>query len=102
MRAVVCMSSLVPQNKVQAIRALGAEVHIVGSSQDDAQEKVQEFVDKDGLVMLAPFDHPDVIAGPGTLGLEIPEQAPAVRSEGRSLGKGLVSKCRRRGLPNEK
>src|SRR3546814_20108549 len=72
------MSSLVPQNKVQAIRALGAEVHIVGSSQDDAQEKVQEFVDKDGLVMLAPFDHPDVIAGQGTLGLEILEQAPDV------------------------
>src|SRR3546814_3405822 len=45
MRAVVCMSSLVPQNKVQAIRELGAEVHIVGSSQDDAQAKVQEFVE---------------------------------------------------------
>jgi threonine dehydratase len=80
MRAVICMSSLVPQNKVQAIRDLGAEVHIAGTSQDDAQEHAQKLVETEGLAMLPPFDHPDVIAGQGTLGLEILEQLPDVGS----------------------
>lgn len=80
MRAVICMSALVPENKVQAIRELGADIHIVGNSQDDAQEKAQQLVENEGLVMLPPFDHPDVIAGQGTIGLEIVEQLPDVGS----------------------
>lgn len=91
-RAAVCMSSLVPQNKVQAIRDLGAEVHIVGNSQDDAQEHAQKLVDAEGLAMLSPFDHADVIAGQGTLGLEILEQLPDVGSVLVPLsGGGLIS-----------
>lgn len=76
MRAVICMSRLVPDNKVVEIRRLGAEIRIVGNSQDDAQQEVERLVAEEGLVMLPPFDHPDIIAGQGTLGLEMIEQVP--------------------------
>lgn len=76
MRAVICMSRLVPQNKLDAIRRLGADIRVVGNSQDDAQQEVDRLVAEEGLVMLPPFDHPDIIAGQGTLGLEIMEQVP--------------------------
>ena len=79
-RCIICMSSLVPENKVQAIRALGAEVHIVGQSQDDAQVEVDRLVAEEGLVMLPPFDHPAIIAGQGTLGLEIMEAQPDLQA----------------------
>jgi threonine dehydratase len=76
MRAIVCMSKLVPENKVSEISRLGAEARIVGDSQDDAQEEVDRLVAEDGMVMVPPFDHPAVIAGQGTLGLEIIEAVP--------------------------
>ncbi len=76
MRAVICMSKLVPDNKLAEIRNLGAEVRIIGNSQDDAQEEVDRLVAEDGLIMLPPFDHPAIVAGQGTLGLEIIEAAP--------------------------
>ncbi len=79
-RCIICMSTLVPQNKVQGIEALGAEVRIVGDSQDDAQVEVDRLVAEEGMVMLPPFDHPDIIAGQGTLGLEILEALPAVET----------------------
>ncbi|OQM76411.1 hydroxyectoine utilization dehydratase EutB [Manganibacter manganicus] len=78
MRAVICMSKLVPENKLAEIRRLGAEIRIVGSSQDDAQVEVDRLVAEDGLVMVPPFDHAAVIAGQGTLGLEIVEAMPDV------------------------
>lgn len=74
MRAAICMSRLVPDNKVREIRNLGADVRIVGDSQDEAQHEVDRLVAEEGMVMLPPFDHPDIIAGQGTLGLEIVEQ----------------------------
>ncbi|WP_315927168.1 hydroxyectoine utilization dehydratase EutB [Mesorhizobium sp. SP-1A] len=76
LRAVICMSKLVPANKVEEIRRLGAEIRIVGGSQDDAQVEVDRLVAKEGLVMVPPFDHPAVIAGQGTLGLEMVEAVP--------------------------
>lgn len=75
-RAIICMSALVPENKVAAIRDLGAEVRIVGKSQDDAQEEVERLVGEEGMTMIPPFDHPAVIAGQGTLGLEMLEDVP--------------------------
>ncbi|RTL92231.1 hydroxyectoine utilization dehydratase EutB [Ancylobacter aquaticus] len=74
--AIVCMSALVPLNKVEAVRALGAEVRIVGRSQDDAQAEVERLVAARGLTAIPPFDHPDVIAGQGTIGLELVEDLP--------------------------
>ncbi|WP_064692999.1 hydroxyectoine utilization dehydratase EutB [Rhizobium aegyptiacum] len=71
--ATICMSRLVPENKVSEIRRLGADVRIVGRSQDEAQQEVDRLVREEGLVMVPPFDHPAVVAGQGTLGLEVIE-----------------------------
>lgn len=92
MRAVICMSKLVPANKVEEIRRLGADIRIVGNSQDDAQAEVDRLVAQEGLVMVPPFDHPAVIAGQGTLGLEIVEAVPEVATVLVQLsGGGLAS-----------
>ncbi|WP_336744123.1 hydroxyectoine utilization dehydratase EutB [Aureimonas altamirensis] len=91
-RAIIAMSSLVPMNKVKAISALGAEARIVGRSQDDAQREVDRMVAEEGIVSVPPFDHPDVIAGQGTIGLEILEQAPEVQTVLVPLsGGGLIA-----------
>jgi len=74
--ATICMSRLVPDNKVAEIRRLGATVRIIGRSQDEAQVEVERLVAEDGLVMVPPFDNPAVVAGQGTLGLEIIEAMP--------------------------
>ncbi|MEO8531993.1 MAG: pyridoxal-phosphate dependent enzyme, partial [Deltaproteobacteria bacterium] len=76
LRAVVCMSELVPQAKVDGIRALGADVRICGRSQDDAWAAVQTLCRDEGLVEISPFDDPHVIAGQGTIGLELLEARP--------------------------
>lgn len=78
--ATICMSSLVPDNKVSEIRRLGARVRIIGRSQDEAQEEVERLVAEEGLVMVPPFDHPAIVAGQGTLGLEIVEQVSEVET----------------------
>ncbi len=71
MKAVICMSALVPQAKVEGIRALGADVRIVGTSQDEAMYESQRLVEAEGLVEISPFDDPRVISGQGTIGLEM-------------------------------
>lgn len=76
LRAVVCMSSLVPRAKVDGIRALGAEVRIVGRSQDDALAESARLAREEGLTEISPFDDPLVIAGQGTIGLELLEDRP--------------------------
>ncbi|TPN47377.1 hydroxyectoine utilization dehydratase EutB [Mesorhizobium sp. B1-1-9] len=96
MRAVICMSRLVPGNKLDEIRRLGAEVRIIGNSQDDAQQEVERLVAQEGLVMLPPFDHPAIIAGQGTLGLEMIEQVPdaalvLVQLSGGGLASGIAA-----------
>ncbi|MBB3594045.1 threonine dehydratase [Rhizobium sp. BK529] len=74
--ATICMSSLVPANKVEAIRMLGAEIRIVGRSQDDAQAEVERLTESRGLTPIPPFDDANVVAGQGTIGLEIVEDLP--------------------------
>ncbi|AOF92583.1 hydroxyectoine utilization dehydratase EutB [Sinorhizobium sp. RAC02] len=74
--ATICMSRLVPENKIAEIHGLGATVRIIGKSQDEAQVEVERLVAEDGLVMVPPFDNPAVVAGQGTLGLEIIEAMP--------------------------
>jgi hypothetical protein len=76
LRAVICMSTLVPQSKVDGIKALGAEVRITGMPQDEAQEECLRLVGDEDLVEISPFDDPLVIAGQGTIGLELMEQRP--------------------------
>ena len=77
-RAVICMSDLVPDNKIQAIKDLGADVRIVGHSQDDAEVEARRLVEEEGLVWVSPFDDPFVIAGQGTIGLELLEDMPDI------------------------
>jgi threonine dehydratase len=90
-RCIICMSRLVPANKVEGIEALGAEVRIVGASQDEAQVEADRLV-AEGMTMVPPFDHPDVIAGQGTLGLEILEDLPQVETVVVPLsGGGLIA-----------
>jgi len=91
-RCVVAMSALVPANKVEAIRGEGAEVRIIGRSQDEAQLEVDRLVREELMVMLPPFDHPDVIAGQGTLALELVEDLPEIETVLVPLsGGGLIS-----------
>jgi threonine dehydratase len=91
-RCVVAMSRLVPANKVDAIRAEGAEVVITGDSQDAAQRAVDRLVAEEGMTMLPPFDHRDIIAGQGTLGFEMLEAMPEMETVLVQLsGGGLIS-----------
>ncbi|RYC24005.1 hydroxyectoine utilization dehydratase EutB [Ciceribacter ferrooxidans] len=99
--ATICMSQLVPENKVSEIRRLGADVRIVGKSQDEAQAEVERLVAQRGLVMVPPFDHPAVVAGQGTLGLEIVEQMPDVATvlvplSGGGLAAGVAAAVKAR------
>jgi threonine dehydratase len=78
--AVICISETVPRNKVQAIRELGAEIVIAGKSYDAASEGAEKLQVERGLTMIHPFDDPYVIAGQGTIGLELIEDLPEIDS----------------------
>jgi threonine dehydratase len=90
--AVVCMSTRVPTNKVDGIRRLGAEVVLHGGSYDEAEEYAEQLQAARGLTMVSPFDDPDVIAGQGTIGLELMEDLPDIDTVIVPLsGGGLLS-----------
>lgn len=76
--AVVCVSETVPENKVSAIQDLGAEVLVVGLTYDEATEAALQVQIERGLTMIHPFDDPYVIAGQGTIGLELLEEQPDI------------------------
>ena len=75
-KCTVFMSELVPSVKVDGIRALGADVVIAGPSQETADAAVKERVEADGSIYVHAFDQRDIIAGQGTIGLEILEDLP--------------------------
>ncbi len=70
---VICMSSNVPENKIQLIKSENAEVRILGQSQDEVELKLKSILEKEKLNYIPPFDHIDIICGQGTIGLEISE-----------------------------
>ncbi len=74
--ALIVMPEPTPLVKIERTRALGAEVVLAGSVFDEAQEHAIEIAGREGRTLVPPFDHPDVIAGQGTVGLEIAEQVP--------------------------
>ena len=76
LRAVVCLPDTVPANKRAAIQKLGAEVVIQGSTYDEAVKEAYSLLEKEGLEMIHPYDDPVVIAGQGTIGLELLEEFP--------------------------
>ncbi|MFZ5944749.1 MAG: hydroxyectoine utilization dehydratase EutB [Bacillota bacterium] len=73
---VVCISQRVPEAKINLLRNMGAKVEIVGNNQDEAEEYCYELGRVKGLTVIKPFDDPHIIAGQGTIGLEILEQCP--------------------------
>ena len=77
-RAVVCMATNATPAKIAATRAYGAEVVLHGSIWDEANEKAKELVKNEGLTYVHPFDDEQLIAGQGTLGLEIIQDWPEV------------------------
>jgi len=74
--ATIVMPRTTPRIKVDAVRSRGAEVVLVGDSYDEAAAYATELVKKQGLTYIPPFDDPDVIAGQGTIGMEILNQHP--------------------------
>ncbi|WP_041366960.1 threonine ammonia-lyase, biosynthetic [Methylophaga frappieri] len=74
--ALIVMPKTTPPIKVEAVRALGAEIALHGNSYDDAYAYAQEAVAKQGRVFIHPYDDPDVIAGQGTIAMEIMRQQP--------------------------
>jgi len=90
--ATVFMPTSAPLPKVAATAAYGATVHLTGDTVDEALIVANEFAERTGAVLIHPFDHPDVIAGQGTVGLEVFEQCPDVRTIVVSTGGGgLIS-----------
>ncbi len=74
--ATVCISNRVPIAKVDSLKRLGAKIEIVGESQDAAGERCYELEKEFGMTVIEPFDDPFVIAGQGTIGLELLEDLP--------------------------
>jgi threonine dehydratase len=90
--ATVFMPTGAPIPKVQATKAYGAQVQLHGATLDEALVAAGAFAAETGAVLIHPFDHPDVIAGQGTVGLELLEQCPDVRTVVVGTGGGgLVS-----------
>lgn len=76
--STVFMPVNVPLPKLVATKAYGASVQLVGETVDDVLAAAREFAHQDGAVLIHPFDHPDIVAGQATVGLEILEQIPDV------------------------
>jgi threonine dehydratase len=79
-RATVVMPIGAPLPKVAATRSYGADIILHGHTVEDALARAQELAAEQGSVLIHPFEHPDVIAGQGTVGLEIARQCPDVRT----------------------
>ncbi len=73
-KAVICLPDGAPISKVEATRSYGAEICLVEGVYDDAYRKAQQLRDEMGYTFIHPFDDPDVIAGQGTIALELMEQ----------------------------
>ena len=76
-KATIFMPQTTPEIKVRAVKALGAKIELVGDDYDEACEKAIEFSLESGGFFIHPFDNLDVIAGQGTLGIEITQQLAA-------------------------
>lgn len=90
--AVICVSERVPQAKTRSIQRLAAQIEICGHGQDDARARCYQLQKELGLTTIEPFDDPHVIAGQGTIGLELLEDLPDIDMAITGLsGGGLIS-----------
>lgn len=87
-QATIYMPRGVALPKLAATRDHGAEVVLYGSNVDEALAEAQRFSDESGAVFIHPFNHTDVVAGQGTIGLEILDQEPDVDTVVMSIGGG--------------
>ena len=90
LRAVIVMPKTTPSIKVDAVVALGGEAVLHGMTYDDANAHARELEAAQGLCFVHPFNDPDVIAGQGTIGVEIERQWPT------RARRGLRARRRRR------
>jgi threonine dehydratase len=86
--ATVVMPATAALPKVAATRSYGAEVVLHGAAVEDALAKACDLAEETGSIFIHPFEHPDVIAGQGTVGLEIAEQCPQARTVVLPVGGG--------------
>ena len=77
-QSTIFMSSMVPIYRKEAIEALGAEVKIIGNNSDEADQYARELTKKKNITLIHPFDDEEIIAGQGTVGLEMLETFPEV------------------------
>lgn len=75
-KSLICIPSSAPISKVEATKSYGAEVCLVNGTYDDAHDKAVELQKESGATFIHPFDDEQVIAGQGTIGLEILDQLP--------------------------
>ncbi len=75
-KAVICLPDSAPISKVEATKSYGAEIRLVDGVYDDAYREALRLRDEKGYTFIHPFDDPDVIAGQGTIALELAEQVP--------------------------
>ena len=88
LRAVVVMPETAPAVKVAGVKKWGGEVVFAGRTSEDRQQRAEAIAAREGLAIVPPFDHPDIIAGQATVGLEIAEQLPDVRTVVVPVGGG--------------
>ncbi|HSJ28431.1 MAG TPA: threonine/serine dehydratase [Acidimicrobiia bacterium] len=93
--ATVCVSEGVPPGKVTALRRMGCDLLVDGVSQSEALVNAERLVTERGMTLVHPFDDPDVIAGQGTIGSEIHDDLPTVRTvlvplSGGGLAAGIL------------
>ena len=75
-KSKIFMSALVPDHRKKAIEALGAEIIIIGKNSDEADHEARDFAKKNNIPLIHPFDDLEIIAGQGTIGLEMIESLP--------------------------
>ena len=91
-KATIFMSKLVPKDRLNAIKNLDATVKVIGNTSDEAEIEANNYVKKTKKIMVHPFDDPFVIAGQGTIGLEMLEQFPKLDTViVPTSGGGLIS-----------
>lgn len=91
-RAVIVMPETAPAVKVDGVKRWGGEVVLAGRTSEDRRITAEEMAKQDGLAVVPPFDHPDIVAGQATVALEIVEQLPEVETVLVPVGGGgLIS-----------
>jgi threonine dehydratase len=91
-RAVIVMPETAPAVKVEGVKRWGGEVVLAGRTSEDRRTKAEALAQREGLAVVPPFDHPDIVAGQATVALEIVEQLPEVETVLVPVGGGgLIS-----------